>query len=108
MKQGDIIWVNLSPVAGHEQGNFRPAMIVDRDEVPLPSNLHIVIPITTKSKGYPLELPLPAGMKTTGYALPFQIRTLDVKNRQAKFIERAPQEFVEYCCNITAQLIKET
>ncbi|MBQ1915736.1 MAG: type II toxin-antitoxin system PemK/MazF family toxin, partial [Selenomonadaceae bacterium] len=25
MKQGDIVWVNLNPVAGHEQGNFRPA-----------------------------------------------------------------------------------
>lgn len=107
MKQGDIIWVNLNPIVGHEQGNFRPAMIVDRDEVPLPSNLHIVIPITSKSKGYPLELPLPLGMKTTGYALPFQVRTLDVVTRQAKVIEHAPQDFIDKCCSITTQLIKD-
>ncbi|MBQ1913826.1 MAG: type II toxin-antitoxin system PemK/MazF family toxin [Selenomonadaceae bacterium] len=106
MKQGDIVWVNLNPVAGHEQGNFRPAIIVDRDEIPLPSNLRIVVPITSKSKGYPLELPLLPGMKTSGYALPFQVRTLDVINRQAKVIEHAPQSFVDQCCSITAQLIK--
>ena len=106
MNQGDIIWVSLNPVAGHEQGNFRPAIIVDRDEVPLPSNLHIVIPVTSKSKGYPLEIPLPPGMKTTGYALPFQLRTLDVKSRKARFIEHAPQSFVDQCCSIAAQLMK--
>lgn len=107
MKQGDIIRVNLNPVAGHEQGNLRPVMIVDRNEIPLPSNLHIVIPITSKSKGYPLEIPLPKGMNTTGYALPFQVRTLDTKSRKAEFIEHAPQDFVDQCCSITAQLIKQ-
>ncbi len=105
MKQGDIILVNFNPTIGHEQGNYRPAIIIDRDEVPLPSNLHIVVPITSKHKGYPLELPLPDGMKTVGYALPFQLRVLDVASRQAKLIEHAPQDFVEQCCNIAAQLI---
>ena len=107
MKQGDIIWVNLNPVAGHEQGNFRPALIVDRDEIPLPSNLHIIIPITSKSKGYPLEIPLPEGLKTTGFALPFQVRTLDTESRGAKFIEHAPQDFADKCCSLTAQLISK-
>ena len=106
MKQGDVIWVNLNPIAGHEQGNLRPVIIVDRDDVPLPSDLHIVVPITSKSKGYPLELALPPEMKTSGYALPFQVRTLDLINRQTKFIEHAPSSFVNQCCTITAQLIK--
>lgn len=106
MKQGDIILVNFNPVYGHEQGNFRPALIIDRDDVPLPSNLHIVIPITTKTKNYPLELPLPEILKTKGFALPFQIRVLDVISRKASVVEHAPQDFVEQCCNITSQLIK--
>lgn len=106
MKQGDIIWVNLNPAAGHEQGNFRPAMIVDRDEIPLPSNLRIIIPITGKTKGYPLELPLPENMKTKGFALPFQVRALDIEIRGARFIEQAPRDFVDKCCSLTAQLVK--
>jgi len=106
MKQGDIILVNFNPTVGHEQGNYRPAMIIDRDDIPLPSNLHIVVPITTKRKGYTLELPLPPDMKTSGYALPFQLRVLDVNNRQAKFVEHATQDFIEQCCSIAAQLIK--
>jgi mRNA interferase MazF len=106
MRQGDIILVNLNPTKGHEQGNYRPAMIIDRDDVPLPSNLHIVVPITSKNKGYPLEFPLPSGLKTIGYALPFQLRVLDVNYRNAKLVEHAPQEFVDQCCDIAVQLIK--
>ncbi|MBE6101692.1 MAG: type II toxin-antitoxin system PemK/MazF family toxin [Selenomonas ruminantium] len=106
MNQGDIILVNFNPVKGHEQGNYRPAMIIDRDDVPLPSNLHIVIPITSKSKGYPLELPLPEGMKTSGYALPFQLRVMDVISRSANIVEHAPQDFVDLCCSVASQLIK--
>ena len=43
-------------------------------------------------------------MMTTGFALPFQVRSLDLRQRNAKFIEHAPEDFIEKCCNITGQL----
>ena len=103
-QQGDICKVNLNPVAGHEQGNYRPVMIVSRDDVPLPGGLQIVIPITSHKHGFVLEFPLPQGMMTTGFALPFQVRSLDLRQRNAKFIEHTPEDFIEKCCNITGQL----
>jgi mRNA interferase MazF len=105
-KQGDICKVNLNPVAGHEQGNYRPVMIVSRDDIPLPGGLQIVIPITSKKHGFVLELALPKGMDTTGFALPFQVRSLDLRQRDAHFIEHAPDDFIEKCCNITSQLFE--
>lgn len=102
--QGDICKVNLNPVAGHEQGNYRPVMIVSRDDVPLPGGLQIVIPITSHRHGFALEFDLPEGMATTGYALPFHVRSLDLQKRHANFIEHAPANFIEKCCSITGQL----
>ena len=107
MKQGDIIMVQFNPVSGHEQGNYRPALVVNRDDILLPGHLAIVIPITTKAKGYPLELPLPDGLNTRGYALPFHVRTLDLSSRKAKLIEHAPDDFVRRCCSFIAQLIEK-
>lgn len=105
-KQGDICKVNLNPIIGHEQGNYRPVLVVNRDDIPLPGGLQIVIPITSKKHGFALEFELPQGMDTTGYVLPFQIRTLDLKRRDARFIEHAPEDFVEKCCSIVGQLFE--
>ena len=33
---GDIVKVSLNPVKGHEEGNYRPVVIINRDEYPLP------------------------------------------------------------------------
>lgn len=103
-KQGDICKVNLNPVSGHEQGNYRPVMIVSRDDIPLPGGVQIVIPITSQKHGFALEFALPEEMETTGFALPFHVRSLDLRQRNARFIEHAPADFVEKCCNITSQL----
>ena len=103
-RQGDICKVDFDPVSGHEQEKYRPVLVVSREDVPLPGGLQIVIPITSQRHGFALEFVLPQGMATTGYALPFQVRSLDLRQRNAKFIEHAPEDFVEQCCSITSQL----
>lgn len=54
-KRGDIIKLNFNPTKGHEQGNFRPALVMNF--FPLPGDLNIVLPITSKEKNYPFESP---------------------------------------------------
>lgn len=103
-KQGDICKVNLNPISGHEQGNYRPVLVISRDDIPLPGGLQIVIPITSQKHGFALEFALPQGMATQGFALPFHVRSLDLHQRNAKFIEHAPKDFIEKCCTVTSQL----
>ncbi|MDR0804618.1 MAG: type II toxin-antitoxin system PemK/MazF family toxin [Oscillospiraceae bacterium] len=31
MKQGDIIKIDFSPVVGHEQANYRPAVVISNN-----------------------------------------------------------------------------
>jgi len=100
--RGDIIKMNFNPIRGHEQGNFRPAIVMN--EYPLPSDLNIVFPITTKEKNYPFEVELDDRTQTKGCILCFQVRTVDTKQREAVFIEKAPEDIVNLCAEYLARL----
>ncbi|MBO4609065.1 MAG: type II toxin-antitoxin system PemK/MazF family toxin [Lachnospiraceae bacterium] len=94
-KKGDIVKADLNPTKGHEQGNYRPLLVMN--SVPLPGGVNIVLPITSKPKSYPLEVELDERTETKGVVLCFQIRTVDLNARGASLIERAPDDIVELC-----------
>lgn len=84
-----IIKINFDPQAGHEQAGWRPALVLS----PAAYNkigLAIVVPITNQVKGYPFEVPVPAGVATTGVILSDAIKSVDWKARKARFIEIIP------------------
>lgn len=87
--KGHIIKVDFDPHAGHEQAGGRPALVLS----PTAYNrygLAIVVPITNQVKGYPFEVPVPAGFATTGVILSDAIKSVDWKARRARFIEIMP------------------
>ena len=94
-RKGDIVKANLNPTKGHEQGNFRPLLVMN--SVPLPGGLNIILPITSHKKSYPLEVELDDRTITQGVVLCFQIRTVDLSARNAHFIEKVPDDIVELC-----------
>ena len=55
----------------------------------------LVCPITNQEKGYPFEVPIPAGLSVRGVVLADQIRSLDWKARKASLIGKLPAEVVE-------------
>ncbi len=94
-QKGDIVKANLNPTKGHEQGNFRPLLVMN--SVPLPGGINIVLPITTHKKTYPLEVELDKRTTTQGIVLCFQVRTVDLNARNAVLVEKAPKDVVELC-----------
>lgn len=94
-QKGDIVKANLNPAKGHEQGNFRPLLVMN--SVPLPGDVNIVLPITSHKKSYPLEVELDNRTITQGVILCFQVRTVDLNVRGATLIEKAPNNIVELC-----------
>ena|SRR5271154_2044005 len=86
-----IVKINFDPQLGHEQAGWRPALVLS----PAAYNkigLAIVVPITNQVKGYPFEVPVPAGRRTTGVILSDAIKSVDWKARKARFIEIIPPE----------------
>jgi mRNA interferase MazF len=89
-KRGDLIWLNFTPQAGHEQAGRRPALVISDDEYNRTVGLILACPVTSRVKGYPFEVLLPGGMAITGVVLADQVRSLDWKTRKAEFIAKAP------------------
>ena len=87
--KGHIIKIDFDPQAGHEQAGWRPALVLS-PAVYNKQGLAIVVPITNQVKGYPFEVPVAAGLATTGVILSDAIKSVDWKARQARFIEVIP------------------
>ena len=84
--QGDLIWLDLEPQSGHEQKGLRPALVLSPKSYNQKTSLAILCPITNKEKGYPFEVKLTQKVPVTGVILSDQIKSLDWKARNAKFI----------------------
>jgi mRNA interferase MazF len=79
-KQGEIWYVNLSPVEGSEQAGFRPVVILSGNLVNQHLPVVIVAPLTTKIKnykGHPVLNPgKENGLKARSELLVFHIRSV--------------------------------
>ena len=69
-ERGDLVWLEFSPHAGHEQGGMRPALVVSPASYNEKTGLAIFCPITNQIKGYPFEVILPPALKVTGPSSP--------------------------------------
>ena len=92
--RGDLVWLQFSPHAGHEQGGHRPALVLSPEDYNRSLGLALICPITSRIKGYPFEVPLPEGMKVKGAVLSDQVRSVDWSTRGAERIGIAPTAVV--------------
>jgi mRNA interferase MazF len=96
--RGDLIWLMFTPQAGHEQAGHRPALVISPKSYNAKTGLALMCPITSQVKGFPFEVPLPAGLPVSGVVLSDQIKNLDWRVREAEFISTLP-------AHITADVI---
>ena len=94
-EQGDIIMMNFSPQAGHEQGGRCPALVISNASFYRYTHLGIVCPITTKIKGYPMHVRLDERTKTTGEILCEHVKSLDLGARGAAYVETLPDDLLQ-------------
>jgi len=91
---GDIIKLDLDPRRGHEQGGWRPALVLSPKRYNGLTGLAVAVPITNQAKGYPFEVRLPNQCKTTGVILADAIRNLDWRTRHARYADSVPPEVI--------------
>ena len=91
---GHIVWLRFSPQAGREQAGRRPALVLSPHSYNEKTGLALFCPITSKVKGYPFEVMMPAAGAVTGVVLADQIRSLDWRSRGASFEVEAPPHLV--------------
>ena len=91
---GHIVWLRFSPQAGREQAGRRPALVLSPQSYNEKTSLALFCPITSRVKGYPFEVMMPAAGAVTGVVLADQIRSLDWRARGAVFEVEAPPHLV--------------
>ena len=89
--RGDVVWISLTPQAGHEQAGRRPALVLSPASYNGKVGLAILCPITSQAKGYPFEVALPDGPKVAGVVLSDQVKSLDWRVRRTEFACALPQ-----------------
>ena len=88
--RGDVVWITLRPQTEHEQSGRRPAVVLSPRAYNQKVGLAILCPITQRAKGYPFEVPLPAGLPVSGVVLSDQVKSLDWRAREARRIGTLP------------------
>ena len=99
--RGDIVWIALNPQAGHEQAGRRPAVVVSPRSYNGKVGLGLFCPITSRAKGYPFEVALPAGLAVQGVVLSDQVKSLDWRVRRAELAGRLPDDT---CAEVVGKL----
>ena len=92
--QGDIVMLNFTPQAGHEQAGRRPALVVSNQSFHRYTGLAIFCPITNQIKDYPLHVRLDDRTRTTGEILCEHVKSLDYRVRKAAFVEKVPEDLL--------------
>ncbi len=98
MQRGEIWSVSLDPTAGREQQGRRPVMIVSPAEFNV-LGTPVVLPVTSggnfaRMAGFAVTL-MGTGLQTTGIIRCDQPRAIDMKARQGRRIEKAPDYIVD-------------
>jgi len=87
--QGDLVWLDFNPQAGHEPAGRRPAIIISPKEYNRRIGLALVCPITSRAKNYPFEVALPKTLPIEGVVLSDRLKSQDWHARRAEFIAHA-------------------
>ena len=80
VRQGDIWLADLDPVTGREQAGTRPVLVISVDALNSgPSDLAIVVPITSTERPNPIHIELGegiGGLRNRSFALPEMVRSV--------------------------------
>lgn len=94
-EKGDFITLSFDPQTGHEQKGRRPALIISNHLFNQATGLAIACPITNTDRKIPFHLPVPITSSLTGFVMVEQVKSIDYRARNARFVAKAPPEFVE-------------
>jgi len=91
--QGDVVWLSLDPVKGHEQRGRRPALVLTKKEYNKATGCFLMCPLTTRRKGYMMEVLCNIDGKNA-IILSDQIRCVDFTARKAEYITTVSDEII--------------
>ena len=93
--RGDVVEINLDPQKGSEITKRRPAVVVSSWNFNLRQGIAVVCPITRTVRDIAFEIPVPDGLPVDGVIRVDQVKSLDWRAREVKYLCYLPDETVE-------------
>jgi mRNA interferase MazF len=93
--RGSLVWMEFSPHAGSEQAGRRPAVVLTTLAYHRLSRLAVVCPITSRERGWPMEVKLPDNLPVSGIVLVDQVRSIDREARYLEVVGMVPREVLD-------------
>jgi len=105
--QGDIIWLDFNPQAGHEQKGRKPAIVISNNDFnDFEKTTAMVCPITNTNRKLATQVTLDENTATRGNIMCNQAKILDLKQCNAEFIERVPDYIILEVVDIVVGFLK--
>ncbi|MFO7628411.1 MAG: type II toxin-antitoxin system PemK/MazF family toxin, partial [Prochlorococcaceae cyanobacterium] len=86
--------VNKTSIEIRKNAGRRPALVLSPKSYNGKVGLALCCPVTSTIKGYPFEVQLPDEYAVSGVILSDQLKSLDWRSRNVKFIERASSDVI--------------
>jgi mRNA interferase MazF len=102
-ERGDLIKCDFDNAVGHEQADFRRALVISPTIYNSKLKMALVCAITNQKKGFVFEVDIPKGLKVTGVLLTDQLRTIDWQARNVEIVDHLPKDVFE---KVTKKIIK--
>lgn len=93
--RGEVVWADLNPVRGHEQGGLRPVVVISQDVFNARSGTVIAMAVTSQPQraGFPLTLELTSvKLPKRSWVKISQVRTLSGQRIGKKIGQVSPEE----------------
>jgi mRNA interferase MazF len=93
--RGDLVWADLNPIRGHEQGGLRPVVIISHEVFNARSGTVIAMALTSRPQraGFPLTLELTSRrLPKHSWVKISQVRTLSVERIGKRLGRLRPQQ----------------
>lgn len=103
--RGDFIWIDFEPQSGREIMKRRPAIVLTERSYNQGQGLCVVCPSSTKQKRYIYEVPAIIETRKPSVIKVDQIRSLDWRTRNAKYIGKATGDVMEEVTETIAALL---
>ena len=93
--RGEVWFVDLNPVRGHEQAGRRPALVISVDGFNRgPAGLVVVLPVTSREKGIPFHVemsPPEGGLREPSFVQCEEVRSVATEQLAGRLGAVSPQ-----------------
>jgi mRNA interferase MazF len=104
--RGDLIELNFQPAAGREIDKRRPAIVLSPLAYNRRSGLCLAVPLSSDLTPGPLWLPMPPGLlPRPSLILCDYVKSIDYRERAARFVARVPEGLVDQIVGNVLDLI---